>query len=481
MTFTRPAAAVLLTTFALFAPARAEEPQAASVSGKLVIVDGDTKREIPLRHAYARYIAAGPPGPGETGVREEGSIEVLLSEEPLPEDWYEREKYVAVRSKEGRFRGLRLKLPGHDLVDVRAYCDGCVEEGDMLPFVESWSWSASSLLTPLGATLSVDRKRNVLSGEIAMYRPVEAGDKDTGEHALRFDVKFAVPIETADGYDMPPADPAIARAYESFRAAVVAGDPAAIRGHVAAEYAASFDGPGAKERIAILQSILDGFVQIDFSTKPGTSVLAQGIRKVPLAPPAVEPDRPGPSSNVPRAQQLAYLREHRPAGALDSRFVEEGNAWKVFWVLDRHHSNVLAPGYRTPAALLDEIAERERREADEYFAVEGGKPLPPDGGAAGAAYMAFTRAERAADKRALVKFLLDDNLAFYSHPKTTIRPGFTIWKRPGTSAVQVVGGEANAEEATLRVAGTVGGAKVSGRVKLFLDAGQWKVDSEDWN
>jgi hypothetical protein len=480
MTIARLAAAVLLTTFSLFSPALAQETP-ASVTGKLVVTIRDAESEIPLRHAYARYLAPGPPGPGEAAAREEGSVEVLFSEDPLPADRAERETYVAVRSKEGRFRGLRLRFPGHDLVDASAYCEGCYDrDTDMAPFVESWTWSGSSLLTPLGAKLAVDRKTNVLSGEVAMYRPVETSGEEERENSFSFEVTFTAPIEADADAEMTAVDPAVARTYAAFRAAVASGDPAAIRGTVAAEYAASFDGPGAKDRVAILQSILARFDALDASTKAGRSVVATSWSKVPVAPPPPQPDRPGPSRNVPYAQQLAHLREHRPGG-LNVRFVDEGGAWKVFWVLDRYGSNVLAAGYRSPAAHLDAIAERERREADEYFAVEGGKPLPRDGGAAGAAYLAFTRAERAADKRALVKFLRDENLEFYSHPSTTIKPGFTIWKRPGTSAVEVVGGEANAEEATLRVAGTLDGAKVTGRVKMILEAGRWKVDSEVWD
>ncbi len=114
-----------------------------------------------------------------------------------------------------------------------------------------------------------------------------------------------------------------------------------------------------------------------------------------------------------------------------------------------------------------------------------GQSLPPDGGAPGKAFLQFLKSVQKARKYAEVE-------GFLSGPGRALQAGATAeeqnyWlefvRSAGGTGLTVQGGFANATQATVSSVGKEGGTKISGRVHLRLEKGQWKVERlafRDW-
>ena len=127
--------------------------------------------------------------------------------------------------------------------------------------------------------------------------------------------------------------------------------------------------------------------------------------------------------------------------------------------------------------------EAETEEVEAYWRIDDAEPLAAGGGEAGKAYLAYCQAEKAGNKKVMLKYLTGEQHALYAEPGVTIRRGATIWKEGSALEylnLEITGGKTNDEEVVLEVRGARRGKPITGRVMMILEDGQWKVDREEW-
>ena len=170
--------------------------------------------------------------------------------------------------------------------------------------------------------------------------------------------------------------------------------------------------------------------------------------------------------------------------------VLEGGQWKVEWFFLHHDTTDLLSQlntYKTREEQYNESMKAEeegrRKEEEESRTIENASPLPAGGGDPGKAYLEFCQAERAGNKKQLVKYLTGAQFDLYNHPALTITKGAFIWKESSAldyANLEIVSGVANKEKAVLEVQAIRLGYRTTGTVLMILEEGQWKVDDETW-
>lgn len=128
--------------------------------------------------------------------------------------------------------------------------------------------------------------------------------------------------------------------------------------------------------------------------------------------------------------------------------------------------------HRAPDEIAGEMAEIDLRFATALDASPlAGTPLPADGGAPSAAYRAYLAAVAAKDFGTLQR------LTTGRAAGRALGGGFAYFQKDEPKSAEILGGEGDAQRATLRVrARTFGGERVSFRVRLEVDdAGKWRL------
>ena len=461
-------------------------------SGTIVFTDEDGQpvRTIQLRYAYAS-----------------SPTSITLSDRPLPDDSWLRDMHVEVMSRDGKLNALTLMTmpstgdaPGDEVAThSTVYCADCGCADDL------GFWRRISGYALLKAETS---KTRVLTGRTRAPRASEyCNDEKTVYFELDVTFKASLPPGRF-GYEPAAIEDRPGAAYRRFHDAVTAGDAAAVARLVASEHAVSFRGPAAARNMARLKSLIQSFGHVwgtrfladdavailDLQeTVPGVALREKHVYRAVVDPTPEREAPPPPPPSAPPAKPVpqphANLKEQKgltgrvpaptPHYATALMRLENGE-WKVDWWLfhDPDRTNLLSnvATYRT----LEE-AEREAEEA--YWRFESSEPLPAGGGKAAVAYVAYCRAERAGDKKAMLDYLTGAQHDLYAHPSLTIERGATIWKSGSAldyTKIEVLGGVTDGEWARLDVRALRKGEAITGKVMMVLDEGSWKVDREKW-
>jgi hypothetical protein len=210
----------------------------------------------------------------------------------------------------------------------------------------------------------------------------------------------------------------------------------------------------------------------------------------PPPPPGAKKSMKGRPGGVPGGVPGGRPAMERYPKDAEVRMVLEGGQWKVDWFFVHHDTvNLLAQldTYKTGEERYVEMTkaeeEAQRGEEAERWKIENARPLPTGGGNAGKAYLEFCQAERAGNKKELVKYLTGAQFDLYNNPGLTIKKGAFIWKESSAldyANLEIVSGVANDEEAILEVQAVRQGYRTTGKVFMILEDGQWKVDEEKW-
>lgn len=457
-------------------------------NGAIIISDGQNTRTIKLKYAYAT-----------------STSNLYFTDKPLPEDPWLWSDYVAVMARDGKLNALSISSLGVSEKGKRA------DKED----IDSTFYSAAGdcknglgLWQDISGGGQLERKsiNNQLSGTASS----EAFQEDCGDDkqiTIEYEVTFKTRIapdmygERASIEDKPGI------AYSEFYKAVMAEDAPALKRLVASEHAKLFEGATAQKNIARLKSLIqplsrvwgthfylgDKYARVDLERE------GQGIQPRPKVMFKTKlgslPPSPPSSPPPPKARSAPKAKARAPVGGVpggpggvpampppegQALMVLERGEWKVDWWMflfgDKYNLISNIETYKT----RDE-AEKEIDEA--YWKMDEGKPLPAGGGDPAKAYLAYCQAERAGNKRAMLKYLTGAQHDMYANPALTIEGGATIWKEGSAleyTQIVVLGGEANDEGALLKVRGMRKGIRIVGRVMMILEDGAWKVDKEDW-
>lgn len=457
-------------------------------TGEITISDGDNTKTIKLKHAYVFFSS------------------LYFTDKPLPEDSMLWSKYIPVMAGDGRLNALHISTRSFDdkllvgTADIHSqiYCGACECKDDF------------GLSRPIMGYGKLEQKvvNQTVSGKTysAAYQ-FYCGQEKSLE--AKFEVEFKASkiapqrhSEAVEGEDKP------GMAYSQFYKAVMAEDAGTVKKLVASEHAKFFEGANAQKNIARLKSFTQPFSRVwmtyfhlgDKSAELNLQEVGQGIEprpkqmfKTKLGSRPSPPPPPPPPAAPPKVVRVPKARGRAPSqvtGGVPSRpkhseklaqalMVLENGEWKVdWWMLHLEDVNLLSnlEKYKTRE-------EVEKEQEEEYWQIDDSEPLPAGGGEAGKAYLEYSQAERAGNKKAMLKYLTGSQHELYANPGLTIKRGATIWKEGSAleyANIEVRAGKANQEWALLEVQATRKGKPITGMVMMILEDGQWKVDREQW-
>ena len=90
--------ALMLLLFSIPILGQIRSDTGSTCSGTLSMTDGKVKKEVPLKYVYATYVLSG------------AGLQIVLSDKPLPENYWDRRRYIEVLSNEGRLSGLVIQI-----------------------------------------------------------------------------------------------------------------------------------------------------------------------------------------------------------------------------------------------------------------------------------------------------------------------------------------------------------------------------------
>jgi hypothetical protein len=460
-------------------------------TGTITISGGDNAKTIDLKYAYA-----------------DGST-LFFTDKPLPEDPLLWHSYIKVMANDGKLNALYVLrlgmeskiLPAKEGVNIMFYCGACECRNDF------------GIRKELGGYGDLERKvvAGVVSGKISS-KSFEASCRVDQYVEVNFQIAFKAKLapDTIGGSSVDVEDKP-GMVYAQFYKAVMAEDAKEVRRLVASEHAKFFEGASAQKNVARIKSLIKPFSRVYMThfylgdkyaglhleeEGPTIDPRDKGVYKTtlesssnlpPSAPPPTPPPPPAPKAapaprNIPRAApQSKAPAPARLSSVANALLVVEGGEWKIdWWTFFGSDQENLISNVET-FKTSDEV---EKALEEEYWRMEeGAAPLAAGGGEAGKAYLEYCQAERAGNKKAMLKYLTGEQHAFYAHPSLTIKRGATIWKEGSAldyTNIEVLGGKASAEHAALEVQAMRRGARIKGRVMMILEEGQWKVDKEDW-
>jgi len=122
-----------------------------------------------------------------------------------------------------------------------------------------------------------------------------------------------------------------------------------------------------------------------------------------------------------------------------------------------------------------------RVEAAETQSAATGKPLPPDGGDLGKAYMEYCRAIKAGDMAALKKVVSADRAKEMDDPEFA-KMFFPMIQSIMAKDIKITGGTIAGNQATLNAQGKdeMTGGVSKGTISMVLEGTQWKVAEDSW-
>lgn len=458
-------------------------------TGTITISGGDNTKTISLKYAYAM-----------------DSSTLYFTDRPLPEDPLLWHRYIKVMANDGKLNALHVlkldmgkkTLPAKEGVNITIYCGACECRND---------FGARRELHGYG-----DLERRVVGGVVngkVSSEPFEESCRADEYVEVNYQVAFKAKLapDVMGGSPVAVEDKP-GMAYAQFYRAVMAEDAKEVRRLVATEHAKFFDGANAQKNVARLKSLIKPFSRVwmthfhlgdkyaglhleeggpTIDPRPKgvykTTLESSSNRPSPTPPPPAPAPRaaPRPQPKIPRAgsQPKGPPPRNLPAVA-NAMAVLEGGEWKIDWW------TFFGPDDENLISNVETFKTREEAEKaieEEYWRLDEAAPLAAGGGEAGKAYLEYCQAERAANKKAMLKYLTGAQHNLYAHPSLTIQRGATIWKEGSAldyTNIEVLGGRAGAEEALLEVQAMRRGARIKGRVMMILEEGQWKVDREDW-
>jgi hypothetical protein len=467
------------------------------VSGVITINDGENTKTIKLKYAYAR-----------------STHSLYFTDKPLPEDPSLWSKYIEIMARDGKLNGMYLMSRDFEQKAVSPR----VEATATIYCADCDCKNSSGLSIDLNANATIERAMVNQQMNGRTYAST-FGTYCNEEKQLRseFDIRFKVrPVFEISG-DMVTTEDKPGMAYAQFYKAVMAEDSKAAKRFMASEHARFFDGARGQKNIIRLKSLIQSFSRVwmthylfgDKYAELGVEEEKQGLEPRPKTqfktrlastpsaastpppppppPPSTPPARvskagppPGRPGKAPSGIKGGVPTSPRPIGNVaQALMVFENGEWKVdWWMFHLEAFNLLSN--------IETFKTREEAEAEEaaaYWKIDNAEPLAAGGGEAGKAYMAYCQTEKTGNKKAMLKYLTGAQHDLYEQPGVTIKRGATIWKEGSALEylnIEVTGGKANDEEALLEVRAMRLGMRITGRVMMILEEGQWKVDKEEW-
>ena len=487
----RPTWKLALLMLVSIAPAfgQAGSKLEGEATGTITITEGGNAETINLKYAYALDAST-----------------LYFTDRPLPEDPSLWHAYIKVMANDGKLNALyvlklgmgRKTLPAKEGVNISIYCGACECRND---------FGAKRELHGYG-----DLERRVVAGVVSGKVSTESFEVSCRADEY-VEVNYQVAFKAKLAPDVIGGSPVAAEdkpgmAYAQFYKAVMAEDAKEVRRLVASEHARLFDGANAQKNVARLKSLIKPFSRVymtqfylgdkyaglyleeegqAFEPRP-KGVYKTGLEsssaRPPVAPPPPPPApraAPRPLRNIPRAASQPEAPAPRQLGSVAKALtVIEGGEWKVDWwtFFGAYEENLISN-----VETFKTREEAEKAIEEEYWRIEEAAPIAAGGGAAGKAYLEYCQAERAGNKKAMLRYLTGAQHDFYAHPSLTIERGATIWKEGSAldyTNIEVLGGRAGAEQAILEVQALRRGARIKGRVMMILEEGLWKVDKEKW-
>lgn len=480
-------------------------------SGAITISDGEKTKTIKLTYAYAT-----------------SPTNLYFTDKPLPDDRGLWSDYVSVMARDGKLNALTVftfEGLGKGKTSTKVDMDSTVHSAacDCKDDLGRWQ--------DISGSGQLERK--VINNQVSGMVSSEAFREDCGgkQITIEYQVTFKATIPPDSHGEPAVVEDKPGMAYSQFYKAVIAEDAPTVKRLVASGHTKLFEGASAQKNIARLKSLIqplsrvwgthfylgDEYARVDLE-REGQGIeprpkLIFKTKLVSLPPSPPSPPPPPKPRNAPKAKARAprggvpggvsggvpggvpggIPRGGVPKGGVPggvpaiplpwgkALMVLERGEWKVDWWMffPMAEGNLIS---RIETYKTRDEAEKEIEEA--YWRMDNGKPLPGGGGDPAKAYLAYCQAERAGNKRAMLKYLTGAQHDLYSNPAVTITGGATIWKE-GTaleySQIVVFDGEANDEQALLKVQAMRKGNRLVGRVMMIFEGGEWKVDKEDWS
>jgi hypothetical protein len=506
-----------------------------NVSGAITIDTDDGTKTIKLKYAYAyAWVRQG----------KLAQIDIDFTDEPAPEDHNERKDFLMVMAREGKLQALRVEIFSNKklgTIDLygKSYHDMETIHDDPA-MAAAMSRPPSPKAVPRGdqdddedsraqVTLKTYNEKEV-EGKLKL-ETMTAYDEDQDKQfqwAAEVTFKSSV-VNKGDSATqvklLPEGFGDAGKAYLNFYNAVLAEDAKSVKTFLSSENRKSLEGDDEQKRVARLKELLAPFKYIapyshtyegdrsaqlyiqDAENTPFDHVSFKKGQMSHLPPISIGRNQYGTGGGLPGGvgappTQNKRLRRERPTapkvtappmpqkplptvvGA--ARMLLEGNQWKVNWLLlddpylawgHGFEPNVL---WHLDTYLTEKEREEERERIDE---LPDGQVLPAGGGEPGKAYMAFCRAEKAGDKRSLIKYLTGAQYDLYAQAPVQIKPGAYIWKESSALEylkLEIVEGRMQSEEAFLSVQAVRKGHRTTGKVRMILEEDQWKVEREKW-
>lgn len=506
-----------------------------NVSGTITINTDDGAKTVNLKHAYAyAWVREG----------KLEQIDIDFTDEPAPEDYNERNDFLMVMAREGKLQALRVEIFSNKKIGMihlygKSYHDmENIHDNPAIAAARPHPQPPPAL--PGGDQVEDEVSRAQLSLKTYNEKEVEGKlrleamtawdeDQDKG-FQWSAEVTFKSPVVNKGDNArqvklLPEGFGDAGKAYLNFYNAVLAEDAKTVKTFLSSESRKSLESDEGQKRVARLKELLAPFKYIapyshtyegdtsaqlyiqdaentpfdhvsfkkgQMSYLPPISIGSNQYRSgagVPggVGAPPIQNKRAGrKTATAPKVTAPRMPQKPMPSVVAVARMLLEGNQWKVHWLL--FDDPYLAWGHGFEPNVLWHLdtymTEKEREEESERIdELPDGQTLPAGGGEPGKAYMAFCIAEKAGDKRSLIKYLTGAQYELYAQASVQIKPGAFIWKESNAREylkLEIVEGRMQSEEAFLSVQSVRKGYRATGKVRMILEEEQWKVEREKW-
>jgi hypothetical protein len=345
------AAVALLAASAETARGQGRLSGRGSASGFVIFSDGKTERRVELKYAYASYRAQGMSEPLSPW-------QVLLTDVSLPDDPYERGPFFQQLRRDRKLNALWLNISGGGGVTSSVgNCGSCNQPDEPSGWQAVW-WEREKRKQSFNATALSDRivagtarSLSLATGTTAAYYRYEV----TFRAALR---ESGLPVTALSANDDEPG-----RAFSRFYKAIKEQDLGSARALMARDIADVLEGAEPRRTLARLGRLIQRYDKVMFS-----QVYSGGRSAQILVGREVQRERPlfthVPTTRTTQPMTLPFpippvdwaFRDDAPESEVGSympfittvRLVLEDGFWKVYWLLDHEHYNVLLKDYLNP-------------------------------------------------------------------------------------------------------------------------------------
>jgi len=274
-------------------------------SGTLTINEGETRRTVSLKYAYAAYYSRPPRGARNW----RGSWAVTLSDKPMPENPQERrDLHVPLLAAQGKIHVLILEISPEErneyFVGSSIYCDISKSQDEYPYYLGSFYEQHEPMFKP-----RVFSKQVVAGTASASNISFELGKAVFG-YDVTFNAKV-IGFYESSLVNLEDEKPGIA--YLDFHEAVQKENLETVRKLIAAEHRKLFEGADASEKLSRLKSII----------------------KLYSKPSICDVYAPGKTALLPVHQNLGEGTSGRTGWV---RMVLENRQWKVDWLVPEGQS-----------------------------------------------------------------------------------------------------------------------------------------------